>query len=211
MKLHSLHDLFVHELRDIYDAERQLVKALRKMAKAASADDLRNVFEEHLAQTEGQVNRLESVFEEFDLKPKGRKCEAMKGLVEEGKTVIDDSADEATGDAGLIAAAQKVEHYEIASYGCLATWARQLGHDNAARLLRETLAGEKNADAKLNALAEGRINAQAGPTAQPAEESRTEDDGRGEHNGHNGQHRAGEEDGERAGEMTEARDEMAPV
>jgi len=208
MKLNSLHDLFVHELRDIYDAERQLVKALRKMAKAASADDLRNAFEEHLAQTEGQINRLESVFEEFDLKPKGRTCEAMKGMVEEGKTVMDSAADEATGDAGLIAAAQKVEHYEIASYGCLATWARQLGNDNAARLLRETLAEEKNADAKLNALAEGRINAEAGPTAEPAKEMRTQGDGRSEHNGH---HRAGEEENKRAGEMTEARSDMAPI
>src|SRR5262245_37250298 len=114
MKLNRLHDLFVHELRDIYDAERQLVKALRKMAKAASAEDLRNIFEEHLNQTQGQINRLEAVFEEFALKPKGRSCEAMKGMIEEGKTVMDRAADEATGDAGLIAAAQKVEHYEIA-------------------------------------------------------------------------------------------------
>jgi ferritin-like metal-binding protein YciE len=211
MKLQSLHDLFVHELRDIYDAERQLVKALRRMAKAASADVLRNAFEEHLAQTEGQVKRLESVFEEFDLKPKGRTCEAMKGLVEEGKTIIDSAADEATGDAGLIAAAQKVEHYEIASYGCLETWAKQLGQENAARLLRETLDEEKQADAKLNKLAEGRINAQAGPTAEPVGQARTETNGRGEHDGHDGQHRAGEEDAERAGEMTEARGEMAPV
>src|SRR5262245_3977119 len=153
MKLNSLYDLFVHELRDIYDAERQLVKALRKMAKAASADDLRNVFTEHLSETEGQINRLEAVFEDFDLKPKGRSCEAMKGLVEEGRTVMESMEDEATGDAGLIAAAQKVEHYEIASYGCLATWAQQLGHTHAARLLADTLAEEKRADSRLNALA----------------------------------------------------------
>jgi ferritin-like metal-binding protein YciE len=164
MKLRSLEDLFVMELRDTYDAEKQLLKALKKMARAASSDQLRAAFEEHLAETEGQVNRLERVFEECGQKAKGKSCEAMKGLVEEGQDVIDKIEDEATGDAALIAAAQKVEHYEIATYGCLATWAEQLGHANAARLLKETLAEEKAADVKLTQLAEGRINRQAEQT-----------------------------------------------
>lgn len=206
MKLRSLHDLFEHELRDVYDAERQLVKALRKMAKAASSSELRSAFENHLTETEGQVSRLETVFAECDLKPKGRSCAAMKGLIEEGKTIIASSADEATGDAGLIAAAQKAEHYEIASYGCLSTWARQLGYGEAARLLDETLAEEKNADAKLSQLAEANINREANPngSAAPA----TADDA-AEHDDRE-YRRAGEEESQRPGAETRSR-ELLPT
>lgn len=207
MKLRSLHDLFEHELRDVYDAERQLVKALRKMAKAASASELRSAFENHLTETEGQVNRLETVFAECDLKPKGRTCEAMKGLIEEGKTIISSSVDEATGDAGLIAAAQKAEHYEIASYGCLSSWARQLGYGEAARLLDETLAEEKNADAKLSQLAEANINQQANPNGTP-EQHKT--NGHAEDRDDREYNRAGEEKSTRAGAETQSR-ELLPT
>jgi len=213
MKLHSLQDLFIHELRDIYDAERQLVKALRKMAKAASTDKLRSAFEQHLTETEGQVNRLEAVFADFDLKPKGRSCEAMKGLVEEGKTIISSSDDEATGDAGLIAAAQKVEHYEIATYRCLREWAQELGHDHAARLLGETLAEEKNANAKLNELAKSRINDQANPNGAPHQETQeiqAREETHSEPHDHNGHTRTEQEEGEREAERSETT-EMAPM
>src|SRR5262245_53897564 len=165
MKLRTLEDLFIAELRDIYDAEKQLLKALPKMSKAASHEELRSAFDQHLGETEGQVERLERVFELFDHKARGKTCEAMEGLIEEGKDVIGDIADPAVGDAALICAAQKVEHYEIAAYGCLATWARQLGRDEAARLLEQTLQEEKNADQKLNGIAEGHLNAQAAGAA----------------------------------------------
>jgi ferritin-like metal-binding protein YciE len=158
MKLQSLEDLFIYELRDIYDAERQIVKGLKRMAKASASDELRTAFEEHLTQTEEQISRLEAVFNEFGIKPKGRACEAMKGLIGEGKDVMEDADDDATSDAGLIAAAQKIEHYEIASYGCLMAWARELGQENAVRLLKLNLDEEKAADEKLTAIAEGRLN-----------------------------------------------------
>jgi ferritin-like metal-binding protein YciE len=161
MKLKNLQDLFVHELRDIYNAEKQILKALPKMAKAASSDELRAAFEEHLEQTRHQVERLEEVFEDFGQKVKGRTCEAMEGLVEEGSDLMDDVSDDATLDAGLIAAAQKVEHYEIAAYGCLVSWARQLGHQRAVDLLRQTLDEEKAADQKLTTLAEHKTNIEA--------------------------------------------------
>ena len=139
MKQRNLNDLFIDQLRDIYDAEKQLVKALPKMAKAAHSTELRDGFTHHLEQTERQVERLEKVFEAAGHKAKAKTCEAMKGLVEEGKEMIDLNAEDDVRDAGLIAAAQKVEHYEIASYGCLCTWAEQLGFSEGQRLLHETL------------------------------------------------------------------------
>jgi ferritin-like metal-binding protein YciE len=161
MKQRTLHDLFVDQLRDTYDAEKQLVKALPKMAKAANSTDLRAGFEKHLVETTRQVDRLERVFQEAGARPKRKTCDAMKGLVAEGKDIIDLKADPSVRDAGLIAAAQKVEHYEIAAYGCLCTWAEQLGYREAKRLLGETLDEEKRTDAKLTELATSHINRQA--------------------------------------------------
>jgi len=161
MKCANLEDLFLHQLRDAYHAEKQLVKALPKMAKSASSDELRSAFEQHLEETRRQVERLESVFEEINQKAKGTTCEAMEGLIEEGKEIIDMDGEDAVRDAGLIAAAQKVEHYEIATYGCLRTWAQQMGHNHVADLLNQTLNEEKATDEKLNALAEQAINQEA--------------------------------------------------
>src|SRR5262245_39329646 len=158
MKLHSLEDLFCEQLRDMLDAEKQLIKALPKMAKAAAADELRQGFEEHLDQTRGHVERLERVFELIGKKARGKSCEAMEGLIEEGEDIIDADAEPMVRDAGLIAAAQRVEHYEIAGYGCLHTWARQLGNHEAADLLEHTLNEEKETDQKLTHLAEGAVN-----------------------------------------------------
>ncbi|HEX3928281.1 MAG TPA: ferritin-like domain-containing protein [Gemmatimonadales bacterium] len=157
------HEMFLDELRDMYDAEQQLIEALPKMAKAASDPDLQQAFNSHLEQTRGHFQRLESAFESLGEKGKGNKCEAMKGLVKEGGEIIDKKGDmaDAAVDAGLIAAAQKVEHYEIASYGTLATWSRMMGHDEVTALLEATLAEEKAADETLNALAQNGINEHA--------------------------------------------------
>src|SRR6185503_13175881 len=135
----DLEKLFVEELSDIHNAEQQLTKALPKMAKAAQSEELRAAFEEHLEQTKEQIERLDQVFESIDQSVKKKTCKAMKGLIEEGTEVAEEFEDEAALDAGLICAAQKVEHYEIASYGCLCTWAKELGHDDALDLLQENL------------------------------------------------------------------------
>ena len=127
MKLESLQDLYVEELKDLYSAENQLLKALPKMAKAASSPVLRTAFEDHLEETRGQVERLESIFKKLDANPKGKKCKAMEGLIEEGNEVMTEEAEPAVRDAALIAAAQRVEHYEMAGYGCVRTYARLLG------------------------------------------------------------------------------------
>lgn len=161
MKIKNLRDLFVNELRDIYHAEKQILKALPKMAKAASDSELRSAFEEHLEQTRNQVNRIETVFEEIEYKAKAKTCEAMQGLVTEGEDLIETAHDPDTRDAGLIASAQKVEHYEIATYGCLVSWAGQLGLNRASELLKETLAEEKATDEKLTSLAERKTNPKA--------------------------------------------------
>jgi ferritin-like metal-binding protein YciE len=150
----------VDELKDLYNAENQLVKALPKMAKAAASDELRTAFEEHLQETENQVERLETIFKQLDESPKGKKCQAMVGLIEEGKEMIDADAEDAVRDAALIAAAQKVEHYEIAGYGTVRTYAQLLGLEDAAQLLQETLEEEAAADEKLNDLSKN-INAEA--------------------------------------------------
>lgn len=157
----TLKDLFLEELRDIYHAEGQLVKALPKMAKTVNNADLKAAIEQHLKETKGQVNRLERVFDAIGEKARGKKCEGMAGLIDEGKEWMEEDADPDVLDAGIIAAAQKVEHYEIATYGCLCTWARQLDLDEAANLLGQNLEEEKAADMKLSELAESHINAQA--------------------------------------------------
>lgn len=161
MKLKSLQDLYVEELKDLYNAENQLLKALPKMAKAASAPELRAAFEDHLEETRGQVKRLEQIFKKLDASAKGKKCKAMEGLIEEGKEVMAEDAEPAVLDAALISAAQRVEHYEMAGYGCVRTFARQLGYEDAAELLQETLDEEAAADKKLTELAETIINVEA--------------------------------------------------
>ena len=160
-KLASLDDLTVHELQDIYNAEGQILRALPKMVKAASHPDLKAAFEEHREQTEGQVRRLDQAFKLLGVPAKGRKCEGMAGLLEEGKTVMEEDAEPAVLDAALIASAQKVEHYEIASYGCLCTYAEMLGYDQVHDLLGQNLDEEETTDQKLTALAENVINQEA--------------------------------------------------
>jgi ferritin-like metal-binding protein YciE len=161
MKLDSLRKLYIEELRDLYDAENQLVKALPKMAKAVASDELKQAFEQHLEQTKGHVERLERIFEELEERPKGKACQAMKGLVKEGSEMLDQDGEESVLDAGIIAAAQKVEHYEIASYGTVRTFANLLREAEAAKLLEETLDEESEANEKLNELAEDIVNPEA--------------------------------------------------
>jgi ferritin-like metal-binding protein YciE len=158
MALKTLQDLFVNELKDVYSAERQILKALPKMAKAASSPDLRRAFETHRKQTEDQVTRLDTIFERLGASTRGKKCKGMEGLLAEGTEIMEDEGDEAVIDAGLIAAAQRVEHYEIAAYGCLQTYATLLGQPKAATLLEETLQEEEAADQLLSKLADGGIN-----------------------------------------------------
>jgi ferritin-like metal-binding protein YciE len=160
MKLESLHDLFVDELKDLYNAETQLTKALPKLAKAAASDELRTAFEDHLEETEHQVERLETIFKQLEENPKGKRCKAMSGLIEEGAEMIEVDGPDAVRDAALIAAAQRVEHYEMAGYGTVRTYAQLLGFDEAANLLQETLDEEAAADEKLNELAKS-INVEA--------------------------------------------------
>lgn len=150
----KLKETFIDELKDLYDAEKQLLKGLPKMAKAADHEELKAAFEEHLTQTQTHVERLEQVFEIFGEEPKGKKCKAMQGLMEEGKELIEDEA----GDAALICAAQKVEHYEIASYGSLVAWAEMLEENEARDLLEETLDEEKETDERLTEIAESAAN-----------------------------------------------------
>lgn len=161
MKLNTLEDLFIHELKDLYSAETQLIKALPKMAKAASNDELQTAFEEHLMQTENHVRRLQRIAEECEIKLTGITCKAMQGLIEEGAELISEDAEEHVRDAGLIGAAQRVEHYEIAAYGTARALATCLGYDNAAQLLGQTLGEEKAADLLLTKLAECVINIEA--------------------------------------------------
>jgi ferritin-like metal-binding protein YciE len=171
----TLHDAFIDELRDAYDAEKQLTKALPKMAKAAGSPDLRAAFEAHLEETRGQIERLEQVFESLDEKVRGKHCDGIAGIIEEGKAVMEEDFDEATMDACLIASGQRAEHYEMAAYGTLVAWARAMGHTEAADLLQETLDEEKAADEKLSALAEDGINQEAADAAHP-EDSDDEDE-----------------------------------
>ena len=171
----TLHDAFVDELRDAYDAEKQLLKALPKMAKAASSPQLRSAFESHLEETRGQVKRLEQVFQTIDEPAKGKHCDGIAGIIEEGKSVMEEDFDDATMDACLIAGGQRAEHYEMAAYGTLVAWAQAMGHNEAAMLLQETLDEEKAADEKLSDLAEGGINQEAADIAHPADEDEEEE------------------------------------
>jgi ferritin-like metal-binding protein YciE len=173
MNMDTLQELYLEQLRDIYDAENQLVKALPKMAKAANNEELRAAFEQHLEQTQEQVSRLEQIFEELGEKAKGQKCKGMQGLIEEGKELMEADADKDVLDAGLICAAQKIEHYEIATYGCLRTYAEMLGFDEQADLLQETLDEEKDTDENLTELAVSCINLEA----EEGEEGEEEEEG----------------------------------
>jgi ferritin-like metal-binding protein YciE len=157
----GLQELLIEELRDIYNAEGQLLKALPKMAKAATSERLKEAFERHLEETETHVERLEQAFESLGEPVKGKKCKAMEGLLEEGKEVMEEHSESSMLDAALICAAQKVEHYEIASYGTICTWADLLGLDEVSDLLKETLDEEKTTDETLTEIAESEINTQA--------------------------------------------------
>ncbi len=157
----ELHKLFVHTLKDVYYAENAITKALPKMSKAARSKSLKAAFEQHLEETQGQITRLEQVFAAIDEKPTGVPCEAIKGILKEGDEVADEFKGSAALDAGLIAAAQAVEHYEIARYGALRTWAEELGLTDAAALLQETLSEEEATDQALSELAESEVNAAA--------------------------------------------------
>ena len=162
MKTKGFADLFERELKDLYSAEKQLTKALPKMAKAATNEDLKEAFDSHLTETEGQIERLEKIFKQLDIAyTRVEKCKAMEGLIEEGSDLMEEGLEPDVLDAALICAAQKVEHYEIAGYGCARTFARQLGHEDIADLLQETLDEEGNADKKLTEIAESVVNQEA--------------------------------------------------
>jgi len=169
MKLTTLEKLFHHELKDLYDAEHQIVKALPKLAEAASNPELTAAFEEHLAQTQEHISRLETVFEEIGEPPAREPCAGMKGLMEEGHKVLDEDADPVVKDAAIIAAAQRVEHYEMAVYGTLRTWARILGYEDSARLLEETLDEEEGTDSALTGIAR-QINPEAAANPDSGED-----------------------------------------
>ena len=175
-QMETLHDAFLDELRDAYDAEKQLLKALPRMAKAAESDSLREAFEMHRQETEGHVDRLERVFAGLDERVRGKHCDGMAGIIDEGKTVMEE-AGETTLDAMLIASAQRAEHYEMAAYGTLVAWARAMGHQDAAGLLQEILEEEKATDEKLTQLAEGGINQTAAEAAHGGEEEEEEEEG----------------------------------
>jgi ferritin-like metal-binding protein YciE len=166
----TFHDAFIDELRDAYDAEKQLTKALPKLAKAASNPKLRQAFEAHLQETEGHVERLERVLESLGEKVRGKHCDGIAGIIEEGKSTMEEDFDDTTMDACLIAAGQRAEHYEMAAYGTLVAWAQAMGHTEATKLLRLTLEEEKAADKKLSGLAEGGINQSAADAANVEED-----------------------------------------
>ena len=161
----TLHDAFIDELRDTYDAEKQLTKALAKLAKAASSPRLREAFETHLEETQGQIERLEQVFESLDEKARGKHCDGIAGIIEEGKSIMEENFDDTTKDACLITAGQRAEHYEMAAYGTLIAWSQAMAHTEATKLLQQNLNEEKAADKKLSGLAEGGINQTAADAA----------------------------------------------
>lgn len=158
MSLDSLDKLFIEELKDVYNAEKQILRALPRMAKTADSPGLQQAFTKHLKETEGQVKRLERIFKELGQPARGKKCKGMEGLLEEGKEVLEEDGEPAVIDAALIASAQRVEHYEIAAYGCLRTYAQLLGYSEAEQLLQQTLQEEEAADKKLTELGESGIN-----------------------------------------------------
>lgn len=159
--LNTMEDLYLDQLQDMYDAEQRITKALPQMAKAAHSPQLKQAFEAHLKETEGQIKRLERCFDLFGQKPKSKTCDAMKGLISEGQTVINASGDPDVKDAALIASAQRVEHYEMAGYGCLRQFAMRCGQENAAELLQETLDEEEKTDRLLTEIAESSVNVKA--------------------------------------------------
>ncbi len=166
MALDTLHDLFIYELRDLYDAEQQIITGLPLMAQAAHAAPLRKLFEDHLKETSAQIERLDQLFNALGVSFTGRSCKAMQGLLAEARELIQEEADPEVLDAGLIVAAQKIEHYEIAGYGSMRTFARELGYKDAVRLLEQTLKEEFSADEKLTQTAESRINMKAATADQ---------------------------------------------
>lgn len=170
MSLDSLQSLFLNELKDVYHAEKQLLQALPRMARAAESPELQEAFTSHLEETKGQVKRLERIFKDLGQAARGKRCKGMEGLVEEGKEVMEEEGEPSVIDAALIASAQRVEHYEIAAYGCLRTYANLLGLDNAAQLLAQTLAEEEAADEKLTAIGERSVNAEAAAAGGEPEE-----------------------------------------
>src|SRR3954447_9048154 len=172
----TLYDAFLDELRDSYDAEKQLTKALTKLSKASSNPKLRQAFETHLQETQGQIERLEEVFESLDERARGQHCDGIAGIIEEGKSIMEEDFDDTTMDACLIAAGQRAEHYEMAAYGTLVAWAEAMGHDEATELLQQTLDEEKAADKKLSSLAEGGINQSAADAAHPDEGDEEEEE-----------------------------------
>jgi len=173
MELESLRDLYIDELKDLYSAEKQLVKALPKMAKNATSPELKKAFQDHLAKTEGHVERLEQIFESLESSPRGKKCVGMEGLIEEANELLEEDADEDVLDAGLISKAQHVEHYEMAGYGTVRTYALTLGESEHAELLEETLNEEKEADELLTQLAESSINIEAAAGDEESDEDTT--------------------------------------
>jgi ferritin-like metal-binding protein YciE len=164
----TLHDVFLDEMRDMYNAEQQITKALPKLIKVADSGELKRALEFHLGQTETQVERLEQAFALLDEKPRGKKCDGIEGILEEGRKVLEDGLEGAVRDAAIIAGAQRVEHYETAAYGTLVAWAELMQHDEIAALLRESLEEEKNADKALSNLAETGINEDALRPREPA-------------------------------------------
>lgn len=182
MKVESLRDLYLEQLQDLYNAEQQLIKALPKMAKAASSDELRTAIEDHLEETKGHAERIETICEKMGKKASGKKCKAMEGLIKEGSETLGEDMTDELKDAAIIADAQRVEHYEIAGYGCVRAYATKLGDEEAADLLAQTLEEEKAADTKLNDIAE-EINFEVsgeGEESEEAEEKRpTTRSGRG--------------------------------
>ena len=168
MPLDNLQSLFENELKDVYNAEKQLVDALPRIAKAASSPELADAITSHLEETKGHVQRLEQIMRSLDMPTRGKKCKGMEGLLAEGKEILEEDGEDTVKDAGIISAAQRVEHYEMAAYGCLKSYAEILGHTDAARLLDQTLQEEEAADEKLSQLAEGGIN-QAAATASASE------------------------------------------
>ena len=160
MEMESLRDLFIDELKDLYSAENQILKALPKMIKKASSKELKSGFEQHLKETQGHVERLDKIFEELEESPRGKKCKGMEGIIADGKELMEEDAEPEVMDAGLIGAAQHVEHYEIAGYGCVRTYAELMCEDNIVNLLQKTLDEEKATDEKLTELAQN-INVEA--------------------------------------------------
>jgi ferritin-like metal-binding protein YciE len=175
MTENTLRELFVDELRDLYDAENRLVKTLPKLAKAANREDLRSGFETHLEQTKEHVERLKEIIESLDEKPTGKKCPGMIGIIQEGEELMGEEFEGSVMDAALISAAQRAEHYEIAAYGCVHAWAKELGEDEAAELLEKTLNEEKETDAKLTEIAE-QVNPSANSEAEGEEEAKEGDE-----------------------------------